>query len=100
MPLSQVRGFVEAVQTLVQVLPSLGDQTPLPPALTMQASIPPTSFSGYGLASRLDVEQYVGSGTEAQMPTLADLNSVPSRAQSADQAMAAIVKCHQLCTEV
>jgi hypothetical protein len=58
------------------------------------------SFKDAHLLKQHSVEDYAGVATEAKIPELTDLLSIPVKVYNMNQAVAAILQCHNICEEL
>eukprot|EP01012_Entosiphon_sulcatum_P024255 TRINITY_DN29428_c0_g1_i1.p1 TRINITY_DN29428_c0_g1~~TRINITY_DN29428_c0_g1_i1.p1 ORF type:complete len:4234 (+),score=586.19 TRINITY_DN29428_c0_g1_i1:35-12736(+) len=99
--LPKLKQLVDAVDALTGLLPrDVSEESAFPPELAIAAVTPQRAFPNCELLLGHNVDGYAGKPFDARMPSLADFLEVPTKVESADQALLALVRCDGVCKKL
>jgi hypothetical protein len=91
---------IDAIQAIIDAVPKEDPPGGLHPKLQVELVAPLVPYMDCHLLQQKSVETYAGAATEAKMPELADLLTLPVRVDNLAQALAAIIQCNNICNEL
>lgn len=98
--LKACKRFVDLIQQLIEVLPTEPAPGGLPPMLVPDLTAELEPFTNLHLLWLSSVEEYSGPAADQKTPPLTDLLALPVKIDNISQAVAAIIKCDNICDEL